>query len=247
MTANYGETGTFKNLHTIQSGDFVTLDTGSGIVHIAPGYGADDYALGQKEKLPVFQLVGTDGKFVEGCGTFTGRFCKEADKDIIRDLKERGLLFKRENYKHDYPFCWRCKNPLIYFARNGWFIRTTQEIGHVIENNKKVDWHPEHIKEGRFGSFLESNIDWALSRERYWGTPLPVWHCACGNQEAIGSFDELKLKPGAAGLDAFDIAKEKDPTLNDHLRVHKPWIDAATFSCSKCGEKMTRTKLQLIR
>ncbi|HYF49735.1 MAG TPA: class I tRNA ligase family protein, partial [Planctomycetota bacterium] len=147
---------------------------------------------------------------------------------------------KRENYKHDYPFCWRCKTPLIYFARGGWFIRTTQEIGHVIENNKKVDWHPEHIKEGRFGSFLESNIDWALSRERYWGTPLPVWQCECGHQAAVGSFEELKEKPNAKGLDAFDVAKKKDPSLNDHLRVHKPWIDAATFACEKCGKDMKR-------
>ena len=219
--------------------DFVTLDTGSGIVHVAPAYGADDYALGQKEGLPVIQLVGSDGKFVPGCGAFVGRFCKEADSDIIRDLKTRGLLLKRENYKHDYPFCWRCKNPLIYFARGGWFIRTTREIQDVIANNQKVDWHPEHIKDGRFGSFLNGNIDWALSRERYWGTPLPIWVCECGNQEAVGSFAELRLKPNAKGLDAFDKAKENDPTLNEHLRVHKPWIDEATFACS-CGKQMQR-------
>jgi len=224
----------------VVAGDFVTLDTGSGIVHVAPAFGADDYNLGKKEGLPVIQLVGSDGKFVEGCGAFTGRFCKEADADIIKDLKARGLLLKRENYKHDYPFCWRCKSPLIYFARGGWFIRTTQEISHVIENNKKVDWHPEHIKEGRFGSFLENNIDWALSRERYWGTPLPVWQCECGHEEGVASFNELKEKKGAKGLDAFDIAKQKDPTLNEHLRVHKPWIDAATFACEKCGKDMKR-------
>ncbi len=220
----------------------MTLDTGSGIVHMAPAYGADDYALGQKEGMPVIQLVGSDGKFVEGCGAFTGRFCKEADSDIIRDLKARGLLLKREGYKHDYPFCWRCKSPLIYYARGGWFLRTTREIKHVIENNQKVDWHPEHIKNGRFGSFLESNIDWALSRERYWGTPLPVWRCEeTGEEEAIGSFDELKTKPKAKGLDFFDVAKKaQDPTLNDHLRVHKPWIDAVTFTSPK-GGKMKRT------
>jgi isoleucyl-tRNA synthetase len=221
--------------------DFVTLDTGSGIVHIAPAFGADDYALGQKEGLPTIQLVGPDGKFLVGCGNFSGRFVKEADSDLIRDLKERKLLLKRENYKHDYPFCWRCKSPLIYFARGGWFIRTTREIQHVIENNQCVDWHPEHIKEGRFGSFLGGNVDWALSRERYWGTPLNIWVCECGNQEAVGSFAELQKKPNAKGLDAFDIAKKKDPTLNDHLRVHKPWIDAATFSCSKCNKEMKRT------
>jgi isoleucyl-tRNA synthetase len=221
--------------------DFVTLDTGSGIVHMAPAYGADDYALGQREGLPVIQLVGTAGKFIEGCGPYTGKFVKAADPEIIKDLKARGLLLKREGYKHDYPFCWRCDSPLIYFARGGWFIRTTREVQHMIENNKSINWHPEHIKEGRFGSFLESNIDWALSRERYWGTPLNVWVCECGNQEAVGSFEELKSKPGAKGLDAFDIAKQKDPTLNDHLRVHKPWIDAAMFACSKCGKDMKRT------
>ncbi len=225
----------------VVSADFVTLDTGTGIVHIAPSYGADDYALAIKKSLHLFAgFVGPDGKFDYCPNTFKGRFVKEADKDIIRDLKERGLLFKRENYKHDYPFCWRCKNPLIYFARGGWFIRTTREIQDVIANNEKVDWHPEHIKDGRFGSFLASNIDWAVSRERYWGTPLPIWTCDCGNEEAIGSFNDLKGKPGAKGLDAFDKAKVKDATLNDHLRVHKPWIDEATFGCSKCGKTMQR-------
>ena len=225
----------------VHAADFVTLDTGSGIVHIAPAFGADDYALGQKAGMPVIQLVGPDGNFTADCGAFAGRFVKEADNDIIRDLKARGLLLKREGYKHDYPFCWRCKTPLIYFARGGWFIRTTREIGDVIENNKKVDWHPEHIRDGRFGSFLESNIDWALSRERYWGTPLNVWQCENGHQEAVGSFKELCAKPNVKGTDAFDVAKKKDPTLNEHLRVHKPWIDAAVFSCSSCGKEMKRT------
>jgi isoleucyl-tRNA synthetase len=229
------------NAWKVCAADFVTLDTGSGIVHMAPAFGADDYALGQKEGLPVIQLVGPDGNFTKECGAFAGRFVKEADNDIIRDLKARGLLLKREAYKHDYPFCWRCKNPLIYYARGGWFVRTTREISHVIDNNKKVDWHPEHIRDGRFGSFLDSNIDWALSRERYWGTPLNVWVCECGHQEAVSSFAELSKKPNVKGLDAFDVAKKKDPTLNDHLRVHKPWIDAATFACSKCGKDMKRT------
>jgi len=222
--------------------DFVTLDTGAGIVHIAPAFGADDYELGKKEGLPVIQLVGPDGKFTPECGSYAGRFVKEADHDIIKDLRARGLLLKREGYKHDYPFCWRCDNPLIYFARGGWFIRTTREIQHVIENNQRVDWHPEHIRDGRFGSFLESNVDWALSRERYWGTPLNIWVCECGNQEAVDSFAELKAKPGAKGLDAFERAKQQDPSLNENLRVHKPWIDEATFACSKCGKEMLRTK-----
>jgi isoleucyl-tRNA synthetase len=229
------------NAWTVRAADFVTLDTGSGIVHMAPAFGADDYNLGKKEGLPVIQLVRPDGTFVEGCGPFSGRFVKDADPDLIRDLKARGLLLKRENYKHDYPFCWRCDNPLIYYARGGWFIATTREIQHIIENNKRVDWHPEHIRDGRFGSFLDSNIDWALSRERYWGTPLNIWLCECGNQESVASFEELKTKPGVKGLDAFDRAKAEDKTLNPHLRVHKPWIDAATFACSKCGKEMKRT------
>jgi isoleucyl-tRNA synthetase len=241
LSKTHGAGEEVRNNWTVRAADFVTLDTGTGIVHVAPAFGADDYALGKKEGLPVIQLVGPDGKFVDCCGAFSGRFVKDADSDIIKDLKARGLLLKREGYKHDYPFCWRCHSPLIYFARGGWFIKTTQEIGRVIANNKTVDWHPETIRDGRFGGFLESNIDWALSRERYWGTPLPVWVCACGNQEAIGSFEELKSKPGAKGLDAFDRAKEKDPTLNEHLRVHKPWIDAAAFNCGKCGLEMRRT------
>ncbi len=230
-----------KNVWRVHAAEFVTLDTGSGIVHMAPAFGEDDYQLGKKVGMPVIQLVGPDGNFTAACGEFSGRFVKDSDNDIIRDLKARGLLLKREGYKHPYPFCWRCKSPLIYYARGGWFIRTTREIGHVIENNKKVDWHPEHIKEGRFGSFLESNIDWALSRERYWGTPLNVWQCENGHQEAVASFAELKSKPNAKGLDAFDVAKKKDPSLNEHLRVHKPWIDAAVFSCGTCGKEMKRT------
>ncbi|MBI3832518.1 MAG: isoleucine--tRNA ligase [Planctomycetes bacterium] len=221
--------------------DFVTLDTGSGIVHVAPAFGADDYSLGQKEGLPVIQLVDAAGKFTPECGAFAGRFVKDADNDIVKDLRGRGLLLKRESYKHDYPFCWRCNSPLIYFARAGWFIRTTREIKRVIENNKTIQWLPEHIRDGRFGNFLETNIDWALSRERYWGTPLPVWVCqGCKHEQAIGSFDELKAQKNPRGLDAFDRAKAKDPTLNDHLRVHKPWIDEAQFDCSKCGGNMKR-------
>lgn len=221
--------------------DFVDLTTGSGIVHMAPAFGADDYALGQKEGLPMIQLVDAAGKFVAGCGDFTGRFVKDADKDIIKDLRDRKLLLKRENYKHDYPFCWRCDSPLLYYARAGWFIRTTQEIGRVIQNNQAINWHPPHIQEGRFGKFLESNIDWALSRERFWGTPLPVWCCeGCGKEEAIGKFDELKEKKNPRGLDAFDKAKAKDPSLNEHLRVHKPWIDEAVYDCAACGKTMRR-------
>ena len=221
--------------------DFVALDTGSGIVHLAPAFGADDYALGQKEGLPTIQLVDTKGTFTPECGAFAGRFVKEADNDLIKDLRGRGLLLKRESYKHEYPFCWRCESPLIYFARAGWFIRTTREIKDVIQNNKAITWYPEHIRDGRFGNFLESNVDWALSRERYWGTPLPIWKCVgCAKEEAVGSFEELKTKKNPRGLDAFDKSKAADPKLNAHLRVHKPWIDEAAFECQGCGGEMRR-------
>ena len=221
--------------------DFVALDTGSGLVHMAPAFGADDYALGQKEGLPVIQLVNAKGCFTPECGPFAGRFVKDADNDLLKDLRQRGLLLKREVYKHPYPFCWRCTSPLIYFARAGWFIRTTQEIEKVIANNKTVQWVPEHIRDGRFGNFLEANVDWALSRERYWGTPLPIWKCkACGVEKALGSFNEIMAQKNARGTDAFDHAKAQDPALNEHLRVHKPWIDEAAFDCEKCGQEMRR-------
>jgi isoleucyl-tRNA synthetase len=221
--------------------DFVTLDTGAGIVHVAPAFGEDDYKLGQKEGLPTIQLVDAGGNFTSECGAFAGRFVKDADNDIVKDLRTRGLLLKREGYKHEYPFCWRCDSPLIYFARECWFIRTTQEIGHVIENNKTVHWIPEHIRDGRFGNFLESNVDWALSRERYWGTPLPIWKCpGCHYQEAVGSLEELRKKEGVIGLDVFDKAKAADPTLNEHLRIHKPWIDAVEYDCPICSLRLKR-------
>ncbi|RPI24161.1 MAG: isoleucine--tRNA ligase [Acidobacteria bacterium] len=236
------EGGTEKEAWKVLAADFVTLDTGSGIVHIAPAFGADDYGLAQREGLPIIQPVLPSGRFNDQCGDFAGRFVKEADPDLVKDLRARGLLLKRETYRHEYPFCWRCKNPLIYYARGGWFIRTTSEIAHVMENNLAVDWHPEHIKEGRFGSFLATNVDWALSRERYWGTPLNVWVCpGCGRNEMVASFSELTNRPNVQNLDVFERAKESDPTLSDHLRVHKPWIDAVTFDCPDCGQTMRRT------
>lgn len=230
-----------KSAWKVCAADFVSLDTGSGIVHMAPAFGADDYTIGQKEGLPVIQLVDAKGNFTPECEAFAGRFVKDADKDLIKDLRGRGLLLKREVYKHDYPFCWRCDSPLIYYARAGWFIRTPREIQRIMDNNKVIDWHPDHIRDGRFGNFLKDNIDWALSRERYWGTPLPIWKCSgCDKQVAISSFDELKTMPEAKGLDAFDKAREKEPELNEHLRVHKPWIDEATFKCEACGDEMRR-------
>lgn len=221
--------------------DFVSITSGSGIVHIAPAYGADDYALAIKNNLPIVQDVGPDGVFAVRGRVFDGLSIEDAQSVIITLLKASGSLFERRQVKHEYPFCWRCENPLIYFARGGWFIKTTEEIKKITYNNMKTQWHPSHIQDGRFGSFLEGNVDWALSRERYWGTPLPIWVChKCGNEEAISSFDDLKNKSGIEGLDVFDKAKIKDPSLNEHLRIHKPWIDKAIFSCT-CGGRMIRT------
>ena len=168
---------------------------------------------------------------------------RTADRDIIRDLKRRGLLFHQEQYLHDYPFCWRAEeDPLIQYPRKSWFIRTTKFRDEMLANNRLIHWLPEHIRDGRFGNFLESNVDWALSRERYWGTPLPIWVCeATGYMEAVGSYEELQQKPGAAGFEVWEKAKAANPSLADHLRIHKPYIDAVTYDSPKApGKRMRR-------
>ncbi|MAT71389.1 MAG: isoleucine--tRNA ligase [Planctomycetaceae bacterium] len=240
--------------------DFVTTESGTGLVHIAPAFGEDDYEVLQRWReelirvdptdsdqshLPsLINCVGPDGKFTDEAPEFVrGRWVKECDKDIIRDLKQRGLLFHQEQYLHDYPFCWRAEeDPLIQYPRESWFIRTTSFRDAMLENNSQIDWLPEHIRDGRFGKFLESNVDWALSRERFWGTPLPIWVCEeTGKMEAIGCYDELLGKPGVAGTDAFDKAKEKNPDLAEDLRVHKPYIDEVTYdSPFTKGSRMRR-------
>jgi isoleucyl-tRNA synthetase len=231
--------------------DFVTLDTGTGIVHIAPAFGEDDYGVQKKLQahdleLPLFCAVKTDGTFIDGPGLapYAGRWVKDCDKEILHELKERHLLVHHEQYRHDYPFCWRSDDDaLIQYARPAWYIRTTALIDRAIENNKTIHWLPEHIKEGRFGDFLANNVDWALSRERFWGTPLNVWICDrdASHMEAPSSVAAIEAKNPRA-FDHFAQARLADPTLSEHLIVHKPWIDAVTFPCGhpSCGGTMKR-------
>ncbi|MCX7806153.1 MAG: isoleucine--tRNA ligase [Planctomycetota bacterium] len=232
---------TDRKAYFIIAGDFVTLDSGTGIVHTAPAFGADDYRVGRENGLPVIQLVDPAGRFTPEVAPWAGRFCKDCDGEIIRDLQRRKLLLRRETVRHEYPHCWRCDGPLLYYARDSWFLATTKVIGRIIGNNRLIRWRPEHIRDGRFGNFLETNVDWALSRERYWGTPLPVWMCErCGDWEAIASMDDLRSRPGARGFDVFEKAREKEPDLSPHLAIHKPYIDAVTYDCQRCGGRSSR-------
>ena len=211
----------------IVPGDFVTTTEGSGLVHIAPAFGQDDYDIGQKHNLPFVQLVGADGKFVpEVNDVWSGEYVKDADPMIIKNLDGRGLLFKAAEYTHQYPFCWRCDNPLLYYARESWFIRTTAIRDQMRQHNQDINWYPEHIKDGRFGNWLENNIDWGLSRERYWGTPLPIWICDdCGHQHCVGSIAELK---------------ELGHDVPDDIELHRPYVDDVVLTCEKCSGTMHR-------
>jgi len=207
--------------------DFVSMEDGTGIVHMAPAYGEVDYQAGAEQGLDFVHPVDLQGK-ITGNYPFSGLFVKEADPLILDDLKSRGLLYRSEKIQHTYPFCWRCDAPLLYYAKQTWYIRTTAVKESLIAGNNEINWYPEHIKYGRFGDWLENNVDWAFSRERYWGTPLNIWRCeSCGNYDCVGSVEELKNKPGFAGL--------KEP-----LDLHRPSVDGLTFDCPQCGATMRR-------
>ncbi len=217
--------------YQVIAADFVTLDSGTGLVHIAPAFGEEDFRVAKAAGLGFLQLVNPDGRFADCVRDFAGRFCKEADRDIIRHLKKEGTLFSEAMYRHDYPFCWRKdSDPLIQYARRSWFIRTTAHIEALKANNQHIHWEPEHIRDGRFGSFLDNNIDWALSRERFWGTPLPIWiNDETGAIDVVDSVDAI-LARNPQAFAAFDKAKDDNPKLSEHLRVHKPWIDHVTWT-----------------
>ena len=214
--------------HYVVCDAYVTMGDGTGVVHIAPAFGEDDYKVGKKYNLPVVQLVNEQGCFDKRFPSLDGIFAKKADKTIIERLKEEGKLFKVVPFEHDYPHCWRCDTPLLYYARSSWFIEVTKVKNDIIAANRSVNWMPETIKEGRMGNFLENVIDWGLSRDRYWGTPLPVWVCPdCGQIEVMGSKAELKQKCG--------IPYDKD------IELHRPYLDNLTCKCPKCGGAMKRT------
>ncbi len=212
----------------VYGADFVSTEDGTGIVHIAPAFGEDDYQLGRKNQLPILQPVDKEGKFTPEITPWAGRFVKEADLDIIRHLKAEGKLFNRERLTHSYPYCWRCDTPLLYYARKSWYIATTQYKDRMIANNQQIHWFPEHVGKGRFGNWLDNMIDWSLSRDRYWGTPLNIWRCAdCDKLTSVGSRQEL----------AERAVESVDPAT---IELHRPYIDDIHLRC-ECGGAMTRT------
>ena len=204
--------------------DYVTLTDGTGVVHIAPAFGEDDAKVGRKYGLPLVQLVDGKGQMTSET-KWPGVFCKDADKEILQDLDQRGLLFSAPKFEHSYPFCWRCDTPLIYYARESWYIKMTDVKEQLIANNNTVKWYPESIGKGRFGDWLENVQDWAVSRNRYWGTPLNIWECECGHRHAIGSIAELK---------------EMSKNCPDDIELHRPYVDQVTITCPHCGKEMHR-------
>jgi isoleucyl-tRNA synthetase len=212
-----------EKAHTVLPGDFVTADDGTGIVHTAIAFGEDDYRLGAEQGLEVVNPVRPDGTYDERIGEYAGRWVKDADPGLIEDLRASGRLLRAETLVHAYPHCWRCGTPLLYYAKPSWYIRTSSMRDRLLAANETVTWYPPHIKHGRFGKWLENNVDWAISRERYWGTPLPVWRCEAGHTECLGSFAEVEERSG----------KElPDP--------HRPYVDEHTWACAECGGEMRR-------
>ncbi len=208
-------------------GDFVTTNDGTGIVHIAPAFGEVDYDVAKLNNLDFVQPVDETGKFTEEVKEYQGKFIKDTDKEIISRLHHEDKLFKVIKYEHDYPFCWRCSSPLMYYAIKSWFIKVTAYKEKLIKNNQKINWVPKNIKDGRFGEWLANVKDWALSRKKFWGTPLPIWRCSCGNEEIIGSIKDLKKN---------STRKISD----DEIDLHKPWINNIKLKCKKCKNEMSR-------
>lgn len=213
--------------HVVVDAEYVSDKSGTGIVHIAPAYGEDDYRTAQQHGLDFVHVVNAAGRYTDTITDLAGRFVKACDVDIVKLLSERNLLFAKERYEHSYPFCWRCKSPLLYYATESWFIRTTAVKEQMLQHNQSIQWHPPHLREGRFGKFLEELVDWNISRSRYWGTPLNVWICRdCGAEEAPASLKELR-------------ARSVQPVSED-LELHKPYVDEVFLRCS-CGGMMKRT------
>jgi isoleucyl-tRNA synthetase len=220
---DYGARG-----HTVLEAEFVTTGEGTGLVHTAIAFGEDDFRLGEQYGITLQNPVRRDGTFDERITDYQGRFVKEADDDIIESLRDRGRLLRAETYEHAYPHCWRCETPLLYYAKSSWYIRTTEVRDRLLAANEQIDWHPEHIKHGRFGKWLEGNVDWALSRERYWGTPLPIWECGsaeCDERFCAGSMEDLRERGGEVPGD-----------------LHRPYIDEVVLRCEACGGEMRRVE-----
>ena len=215
---DYGERG-----HTVLAGDFVSTEDGTGVVHTGAAFGEDDFRLATENGLTIHNPVRPDGTFDERTGPFSGMHVRAADAPIIVALRESGRLFRAGEYEHSYPHCWRCDTPLIYYAKKNWYVRTTAMKEELLAANETINWYPEHIKHGRFGKWLENNVDWALSRERYWGTPLPVWRCEQGHDVCVGSLDEITERGGERPED-----------------VHRPYIDDVVLTCEECGGEMRR-------
>ena len=212
----------------VVAADFVSMEDGTGIVHIAPAFGDEDLGLGREKGLNFVQPVDLQG-VITGDYPFAGKFVKDADPEIMADLKERGLLHHRDVYRHTYPFCWRCDTPLLYYAKSSWYIRTSAQKDDLVDGNSRINWYPDHIREGRFGEWLRNNVDWAISRERYWGTPIPIWQCgSCSNMVCIGGRDEMKEYLGV------------NAGIVDELDLHRPFVDEVTFTCEQCDGVMSR-------